>query len=358
MGASGAVCNQPPRGGMATVHNAATSFRGSIQECVIKMFSEVEGPASDSRMYREVAMASRVQSSPHFVRLHGLWSTGLCDGSGPRYGLLMECCSQGDVQAATMQKPYKEGAAMDIICEVLQGLCHLHGLGIIHKDIKPANILLRAVGQAVIADFGFACYATDMQSVRKRSGSPGYVAPEIITSRGASTKSDIFSTGCTLYLMLSVKMPFHRPGDDIRALLSRSVVETLNFSDPLVAFVSTDRKRFLKRLTKKSIHARPSAAQALAMQCCLSSSEGSDHDEARAAKVPARPVLARFSSESLPSIRELPQVPRTFSSACVQADSDSDEGAMPQAAPRSVTVSSRPQTSRPHPSWRSFTSDA
>lgn len=351
MGASGAVrkdlqLSWDPSplasGAMASVHMATSTFRGSVQTCVIKMFGQ--GACSDpqTRICQEVAILSQVQSSPHIVQMLGLWTAGA--GVFRRGGLLMECCTGGDAQTAAIQKPFQEFQALDIICELLQGLSHLHALGIIHRDIKPANILFREGGSPVIADFGFACFVSERHVLSKRLGSPGYVAPEIITGKGASAKSDIFSTGCTLYFMISGIVPFGRPDDDVRAILASTLADSLHFSDPIFAFVSAGCKRFMRKLTKKSVSSRASAAQALIMQYSHSSSSDGTDDE-------LLPMTHTRSVQEVPGLQSLPSVEQ-------QGDLEDSKSRFPDPPlmPRSTTVSPFPL--RPRQAARSLTSDA
>lgn len=349
MGASGAVrkdvvlSHEPTplaTGAKASIDVASLSFHGSTQLGVVKTFHE------DSTILHEVGILSQAQESLHVVRMRGLWSD-----SRPGFGLLLEYCPGGDAETAALQQPFGEGPALDIISEVLQGLAHVHGLGIIHRDIKAGNILFREGGQAVISDFGLACYVSDQQSLRRRCGTPGYVAPEIIEGKGACTQSDVFSTGCTLYFLLSGKVAFSRPLDNTAAILAHTLKEHLSFSDPHFGIVSQKCRRFLKKLTKKAAVSRPSAGQALALHYTLWSSEDAS---AKSCLFPPSAPRRLSPVESLPSVDELPLQPRGVSSTLARADFDPDE---PAIMPRGLTVHARPQMLRLPEVARSQTSE-
>jgi len=91
--------------------------------------------------------------------------------------------------------------------QVLQGLLYLHEQGVIHRDIKGANILTTADGTVKLADFGVATKS----NVNEYSvvGTPYWMAPEVIELSGASTASDIWSLGCTVIELLDGKPPYH-----------------------------------------------------------------------------------------------------------------------------------------------------
>jgi serine/threonine protein kinase len=93
--------------------------------------------------------------------------------------------------------------------QALHGLLYLHEQGVIHRDIKGANILTTKEGLVKLADFGVATKATglDQSSV---VGTPYWMAPEVIELSGATTSSDIWSLGCTVIELIEGKPPYHK----------------------------------------------------------------------------------------------------------------------------------------------------
>lgn len=92
--------------------------------------------------------------------------------------------------------------------QVLHGLQYLHEQGVIHRDIKGANILTTKEGLVKLADFGVASRTTGL-SESSVVGTPYWMAPEVIELSGATTASDIWSLGCTVIELLEGKPPYH-----------------------------------------------------------------------------------------------------------------------------------------------------
>ncbi|WP_218006962.1 serine/threonine-protein kinase [Microtetraspora fusca] len=96
--------------------------------------------------------------------------------------------------------------------EVLSALTCAHAAGVIHRDVKPANILVGRDGRIVLTDFGIATFEEDTSLTRTGmvTGSPSFIAPERVTGAQAGPASDLWSLGATLYALLTGRSPFHR----------------------------------------------------------------------------------------------------------------------------------------------------
>ncbi|KAK0539923.1 Protein kinase of the Mitotic Exit Network [Tilletia horrida] len=123
--------------------------------------------------------------------------------------IILEYCENGSLQHFCKRfGVFPEGLVGVYIAQVLEGLIYLHDQGVIHRDIKGANILTTKDGSVKLADFGVAT-RTGAMSDYAVVGSPYWMAPEVIDQSGATTASDIWSVGCVVIELLEGKPPYH-----------------------------------------------------------------------------------------------------------------------------------------------------
>ncbi|KAL1412966.1 Protein kinase of the Mitotic Exit Network [Vanrija albida] len=131
--------------------------------------------------------------------------------------IVLEYCENGSLQTILKKfGKFPESLVGVYICQVLEGLSYLHDQGVIHRDIKGANILTNKDGSVKLADFGVSSRAPtpDLAAVAKVDadnevvGSPYWMAPEVIEQSGATTASDIWSVGCVVVELMEGKPPY------------------------------------------------------------------------------------------------------------------------------------------------------
>lgn len=188
-------------GGGATVVSCVHPNTG--RRCAMKRIREngahIESPVE--RLRTEIALLGRVRH-PNVVQV-----LAQDDGDSPWFVMELADGSVGGQVLA--QGPLPIRRALQIIVQVLDGLAAIHAVGVIHRDIKPDNLLLFPDGAVKIADFGIAVergapHAVDAHAV----GSLPYMAPEQrLQTGGAAPAADVFSAGATLYHLLTAGSP-------------------------------------------------------------------------------------------------------------------------------------------------------
>jgi len=172
------------------------------------------------RLRREIK-ASQLSPCNRLVAIHDLVMVG------ERPALAMEW-----VEGVSLKEQIRtEGAlpwrrAVDVAAHLLEALAHLHGLGIVHRDVKTGNILVAADGSVKLGDFGLAKgedLGVSLTETGATLGTPGYMAPEVIRGKEATSVSDLYSVGVVLFEMLTGGLP-HR-GTSALEIASRQLAE-------------------------------------------------------------------------------------------------------------------------------------
>ena len=198
------------RGGMAEVR-AGTDLR--LQRPVAVKFLLPEMAARDDIRRRFEAEARTAASLSHPSAV-AVYDTGEHDGNPY---IVMERLPGETLADRIAAGPVDPRWLRQVTCEVLGALAAAHAAGLIHRDVKPGNILLTADGHAKIADFGIAKSlegsAGDVQltGTGQLLGTPAYLAPERLDGAPATARSDLYSLGVVLYEALAGTRPF--PGD-------------------------------------------------------------------------------------------------------------------------------------------------
>ena len=173
---------------------------------------------------------------------------------------------EGESLQARLKKtrPLPLGEAVRIGADVLRALAYAHSKGVIHRDIKPGNIIIATTGEAKIADFGVARPVnSSLTGTNSLLGTPNYMSPEQVKSSPIMPRADLFSAGVVLYEMLTGVKPF--AAADIGGILYNVVNVEPPPVDKLNPTIPRAVARVVTKLLMKAPQARyPSAADALA----------------------------------------------------------------------------------------------
>lgn len=169
--------------------------------------------------------------------------------------ILLEYCSQGSLRDLVKRGPLDESDAKTFIRQTLEGLKYLHEQGVIHRDIKAANLLLDSRNVVKLADFGVSTRVNNLAMTY--AGSPNWMAPEVMLGQGASTVSDIWSLGATVVEILTGNPPFHNLVNEAAcyAIVHDSYIPPKS--------LSSSCRRFLSSCFQKNLFKRPRALELL-----------------------------------------------------------------------------------------------
>jgi hypothetical protein len=211
-------------GGMGTVYRARQLSLG--RRVAVKTLSSAFGndPLHRARFEIEARAASLIQS-PHVV---AVYAAGSWDGTAY---FVMEYVEGSDLGSLIATHAAQGGIghqrAIDLALQAARGLSAAAAKGIVHRDIKPGNLLLTAEGTLKIADFGISKIAGDDNLTRTGTamGTPSYLSPEQGRGDPTDARCDIYSLGCVLYEALTGRKPF--TGDNADAVIYQH-----NYAEP------------------------------------------------------------------------------------------------------------------------------
>ena len=184
-------------GGMSRVYLA--SRESDDEPLVVKILrSEVmQDKRTMERFVEEYNLVERVQSR-HLARVH---AHGVLDEHAY---LVMEFCEGGDLNKRLADRAMPAEEALGIFRQLMLALGDIHEHGILHRDLKPQNLMFRADGSLAIVDFGVAKHVDSIDRTNKGEilGTPRYMSPEQVQGRALDLRTDIYSAGVLLYQMM------------------------------------------------------------------------------------------------------------------------------------------------------------
>ncbi len=204
------------RGGMGAVWLGRDELLG--RDVALKRLGGSPGAGNPDfeRAEREAKLAARL-NHPHVVAVFDLVD------DGDEQWLVMEHVEGLNLSALVKRDgPLTVDQAAIVIRQAAEALAEAHAAGIVHRDVKPSNILVTPTGQVKLTDFGIARAEADASLTQTGlvTGSPAYLAPEVATGRTATDASDVWSLGATLFHALEGVPPYDTDdnvlGDDVQ----------------------------------------------------------------------------------------------------------------------------------------------
>jgi serine/threonine protein kinase len=198
------VHNLLGQGGYGTVYRARQLAVG--REIALKIDSRILATERDRRRFlREVTAAGQLSGHPHVV---GLYDAGTLPDGRPY--LVMEFCPGGSLESLLRTQRYLPAPQVrDIGVRIADALAATHAAGMLHRDVKPANILVNRYGVVGLSDFGLASIldADGGQSATREALTPAFAAPEAFELAEPAPPADVYSLAATLYTLLCGQPP-------------------------------------------------------------------------------------------------------------------------------------------------------
>jgi serine/threonine-protein kinase len=296
------VLGELGRGAMGVVYRAEDTTLGrvvAIKTIALAGTSGAERDQHEARFLQEARAAARI-SHPAVITIHEMGR------EGDVAFMAMELLEGADLRQLIRESRLAPSQALTIAATVAEGLACAHAQGIVHRDVKPGNIMVLPDGRVKIMDFGIA---RPMQpSVKTQTGlllgSPQYMSPEQIVGQPFDHRADIFSLGLVLYEMLTGSRPF--AGEDLGELTFK--VANLAATPPshIVRSLPPVVDLIVARALKKKPDERYADAMDLARDLWAAIPEVKAAEAARLARAESTTLpLADAAHEAAPSARTL-----------------------------------------------------
>jgi serine/threonine protein kinase len=200
------IVSELGRGGMGVVYKGYETSLNRYVAIKVLADSLAHDQSVKERFLRE-ARSMAALNDPHIIQIYFIG-----DDEGQTYFVMEFVDGESLGSVLKRETKLKPEQAAKIIYQTALGLSTAHDKGVIHRDIKPGNLMVSARGAVKIADFGIALSAQDfskkLTSTGEFVGTPGYLSPEVCQGKPVDQRSDIFSLGIVLFECLAGRMPF------------------------------------------------------------------------------------------------------------------------------------------------------
>ncbi len=257
------VIDQLGKGAMGVVYLAKDPLIGRL--VALKTFHLPDGMEENQfrqardRFLRE-AQSAGILSHPNIVTIHDVVEQS---AEGVTFFAMEYVRGTNLKQILRSEDPLDLPTITDIIWQVAEALQYAHSKGVVHRDVKPANILITADRRAKLTDFGIArLHTSDLTLHGQLLGTPNYMAPEQVQGKDVDHRADIFALGVVLYELLTRHKPFH--GDHLTVVTHRIVNEAPTPPEEYVGRLPDELSRVLDKALAKDPDQRYQRVGALA----------------------------------------------------------------------------------------------
>ena len=240
------------RGGMGAVYQATDQLLG--RSVAIKVLKDQTGDEVGKKLRLEAQILARLLHD-NVVRLYDF---GESDGL---YYFVME-----EVDGSSFLKRWRQvhlTERLKILIQVAEALDYAHRQGVIHRDVKPANVLMTAGDQAKLSDFGLSVMAEQTQDTGIIRGTPHYMSPEQAKGKRLDHRADLYALGIMLYECTTGSTPFQGPSLAVIAHHANTMPESPKLRNPEV---NKDLDTLIMRLLAKEAVERPSTGREVAQE--------------------------------------------------------------------------------------------
>lgn len=248
-------------GGMGSVYKVRHAISNRTEALKIILTKAAGTPDITERFLREIRLHASLEH-PNIASLHNAFR------NGDEFVMVMEYVDGVSLRDKLQLTGITLGQALEYVTQVLAALAFAHARGVVHRDVKPSNVMIAAHGKVKLLDFGLAAPA-DPESQEPEItqpgmvlGSPYYISPEQARGERADARSDVYSTGAMLYEMVTGRPPFQAaPGHGAYTIIAAHLQEAPRSPTEVNPDVPEEIARIVLKALAKSPDERYSSAQ-------------------------------------------------------------------------------------------------
>ncbi|MGF1600197.1 MAG: serine/threonine-protein kinase [Acidimicrobiales bacterium] len=342
------------QGGFGSVYRATDAEHG--RDVAIKVLQGILGDTERRRFDRERQTMGRLGAHPNIMPVHESGYTAQGEGY-----LVMELAPHGSLaQRLQREGPLPWPEAVAVMVDIARATQAAHDQGVLHRDIKPDNILIDAYRNPRLTDFGIAAVASNATATTSTTATIAHAAPEVLEGWPPTPAIDIYALGSTFYNLVLGRPPFQEPGDHgVSAMIARTMTA---LPPDLRPFGVPDRVATVaeRALAKDSAARQPSAAHLADELAAAAASAGGGSGAGPGAGVGAGAATIVADGPLSGPITSLPSIPSTTDPSAptqISTPHSSVPGTGPSAAPPTLVGPGVGPSAIPYPNMAGTGSD-